>query len=104
MAIIANGDGEYVSSLLMADHFLPPDDQDNYPLMDFEWALVAPAEIDLNELVKWAYAPLDDNRPAVIVLHRHHGHVKPSLRGGAVARVFVVKRRSSAPQDVFDPA
>lgn len=36
MAIIANNSGDYVSSLLIAGHFLPPDDLDTYPLMVFE--------------------------------------------------------------------
>jgi len=37
MAIIANGAGEFVSSLLIAGHFLAPDDQTSQNLLDFEW-------------------------------------------------------------------
>lgn len=36
MAIIANGAGEYKSSLVIAGHFLTPDDLETYPLMVFE--------------------------------------------------------------------
>ena len=36
MTVPANQSGEYLSSILLADFFLPPDDLETYPLMDFE--------------------------------------------------------------------
>lgn len=36
MSVPVNQAGEYVSSLLMAAHFLPPDDRENGYLLDFE--------------------------------------------------------------------
>ena len=41
MTIPANSSGDYLSSVLSPDHFLPPDDLETYPLMDFEQGPIA---------------------------------------------------------------
>lgn len=36
MSVPVNGSGEYKSSVVIADHFFSPDDQENYLLLDYE--------------------------------------------------------------------
>ena len=75
--IEANQSGSYLSSLLMADHYLSPDDLDTYPLMDFESGPIAlndPTEGLFYQTWTLRYFPATDefvieapNTPATVV-------------------------------------